>query len=222
MQMVLVASEGSLDAALKRRNRKCSDAQGCCVEKCDGLEFQGLNKETRTVYYHVMHSNNCFYGDSIAEGSEYQISLRTRPSYFDQVAVVATEKSRGNANVESCTQAKFDPSCHRLEGHHYILPILKLFLQLFTLLLLAADFTADKAVLLYFSQIAGCLFFKRRGLLQPSPGDPGLISPSAKAKAKGCSAKGRSKLLLSSDNILYLDFFLSEHVTVWEFASYIF
>lgn len=89
------------------------------------------------------------------------------------------------------------------------------------MLLLAADFRADKTMLLYFSHAAGCLFFNRKGMVQSSPGDPGLILPSAKAEAKGCSAKGRSKLFLTRDNVLYLDF-LSEHVAVWEFASYIF
>lgn len=68
--------------------------------KCGGLEFQGLNKEIRTAYHHVLHSNNCFYGESYAEGYE---CLRTRPNFFDQGAVVTIEKSRVNENDESCT-----------------------------------------------------------------------------------------------------------------------
>lgn len=104
MQMVLVAFEDSLDAALKGRDTVLWCTR-CCVKKCDELEFQGLNKEIRTVYYHVMHSNNCFYGESDAEGSEYQVSLRTRPSYFDQAAAVTPEKSQ--CNDESCTWLKY-------------------------------------------------------------------------------------------------------------------
>ena len=64
--------------------------------------------------------------------------------------------------------------------------------------------------------------FNRKETAQSSPDDLGCILPSAKAEPKGYSAKGRSKLLLTSDNMLYSDCFLSEHVTIQEFASYIF
>lgn len=62
--------------------------------KCDRLEIQGLDKEIRTNYHHELNLNNCFSGKPAVEGYEYQISLRTRLSYFKQVTVVTTEKSR--------------------------------------------------------------------------------------------------------------------------------
>lgn len=71
--------------------------------KCDRLEVQGLDKEIGNNYHHELHLNNCFSGKPAVEGYEYQIGLRTRLSYFEQVTVVITENSGVNASDESST-----------------------------------------------------------------------------------------------------------------------
>jgi len=69
-----------------------------------------LDKEIRTDYHHELHSDSCFSGKSVAEGCEDQISLRTRPSYSEQVTVVTTKKSGVSETGENLylAQAKFD------------------------------------------------------------------------------------------------------------------
>lgn len=65
---------------------------------CDRLEVQDLDREIRTDDYLELHGNGCFSGKSAAEGYEDQMSLRTRPSCFEQVTVVTIEKSGVNVN----------------------------------------------------------------------------------------------------------------------------